>query len=142
MLIAMMMKTTHFLSFCMAICIALLALFSCSSPENKLIGNWVTESVSVSVDSAKAYLPGVDATIASTKAMTFTLHDDHTMTLDIDGYITNAFWLYDKDTKMVSYRLKEEFEQDEYNIGKLEDGKIINNSKLKYGTITSVHVKD
>lgn len=137
-----MMKTSQFLSFYVAIFVAILIVSSCSSPENKLSGNWVTESVSVSVDSAKANLPSVDATIAMTKAMTFTLNDDHTMTLIIDGYTTNAYWLYDKDTKMVSYRLKEEFEQDEYDLGKLEGNKIVNKSDLRYGSITSVHVKD
>ena len=136
------MKTSQFLSFYVAIFVAILIVSSCSSPENKLSGNWVTESVSVSVDSAKANLPSVDATIAMTKAMTFTLNDDHTMTLIIDGYTTNAYWLYDKDTKMVSYRLKEEFEQDEYDLGKLEGNKIVNKSDLRYGSITSVHVKD
>ena len=136
------MKTTQFLSFCAAICIAILAVSSCGSPEGSLEGTWVTESVSVSVDSAKANLSSVDATIAATRSMTFTLEPDHSMTMVIDGYTTKAFWLYDEETEILSYRLKDEFEQDEYTIGRLEDGKIINNSKLKYGTITSVHVKD
>lgn len=136
------MKNSRTSTILIALVLSVMVFFSCSSPEKKLVGTWITDDVSVSVDSTRANLASLDATIASTRNMTFTLNDDHSMTLVIDGYTTNAFWLYNENTGVVTYRLKQEFGQDEYELGTLEGDRIISSSKLKHGTLTSVHKKD
>lgn len=117
-------------------------IVSCGSTEDRLVGTWVTESVTAKVDSSKANLPSIDQSIASTKSTTFILNEDRTMALTIDGYTTDAYWTYDSDDNMISFRLKKEVLTGAIDLGKYKDGKIVYTSSVKHGTITAVYVKE
>jgi hypothetical protein len=119
-----------------------LFIVSCGSAEDKLIGSWSVESVTAKVDSTKANLAVIDQTIASTKTTRFTLNEDHTMALSIDGYTTDAFWTYNADNERVSFRLEAEALNDAIELGKLDGDKIVYTSSVKHGTITAVYIKE
>jgi hypothetical protein len=119
-----------------------LFIASCGSAEDKLIGSWITESVTAKVDSTKANLAVIDQTIASTKTTRFVLNEDHSMALSIDGYTTDAFWTFNEDNDRLSFRLEADALDDAIELGKLEGNKIIYNSSVKHGTITAVYVKE
>jgi hypothetical protein len=119
-----------------------LFIISCGSAEEKLVGSWVTESVTANVDSTKANLAVIDQTIASTKTTRFLLNEDHTMALSIDGYTTDAFWTYNPDNDRVSFRLEAEALNDAIELGKFDGDKIFYTSSVKHGTITAVYVKE
>ena len=132
----------------LTVSIIVLAMFagmiivSCGSAEDKLIGSWKTESVSADVDSTKANLAVIDQTIASTKTTRFTLNEDHSMDLTIDGYTTSAFWTYNADNDRISFRLEADALDDAIELGKLDGNKIIYTSSVKHGTIKAVYVKE
>ena len=135
------MKTIRFLSYFAVIIFAGLMIASCGSAESKLPGTWVTEDVTVSVDSSMANLASIDISIASSKTTTFTLNEDHSMSLSIDGYSTDAFWTYDSDKGIVSFRMEAESIDDPIELGKLDGNKIVYTSNVKHGTITAVYIK-
>jgi len=134
------MKTIRQLSILAVIAFTTLVISSCGSAESKLPGKWITEEVTVSVDSSKANLASIDNAIASSKTTKFTLKEDHSMTLVIDGYTTEAFWTYNSEG-IVAFRLDDEM-GDAIELGKLEGKKIVYTSKVKYGTITAIYVKE
>jgi hypothetical protein len=63
------------------------------------------------------------------------------MALSIDGYTTDAFWRYNSDTKTVFFHLENNI-GNEIELGILEGDNIVYTSKVKYGTITAVYVKE
>ena len=134
------MKTIRQLSILAVIAFTTLVISSCGSAESKLPGKWITEEVTVSVDSSKANLASIDNAIASSKTTKFTLKEDHSMTLIIDGYTTEAFWSYDSEG-ILTFRMDAEL-GDPIELGKLEGNKIVYTSKVKYGTITAIYVKE
>ena len=136
------MKSTRIASVISIVIIAGLILASCGSTEEKLVGTWFTESVTATVDSSKANLASIDNAIASTKTTKFILNEDHSMTLTIDGYTTDAFWTYDDDNGTVSFRLEDNDIGEAINLGKVDGSKILYNSSVKHGIITAVYVKE
>jgi hypothetical protein len=136
------MKKKRTLSIIVLALFAGLFVASCGSAEDKLIGSWVTESVTANVDSTRANLSVIDQTIASTRTTRFVLNEDHSMALSIDGYTTDAFWTYNEDNDRISFRLEADALDDAIELGKLEGSKIIYNSSVKHGTITAVYVKE
>lgn len=136
------MKKNRTVSIIFLALFAGLYIASCGSAEDKLIGSWVTESVTAQVDSTKANLAVIDQTIASTKTTRFVLKEDHSMALTIDGYTTDAFWTYNKENDRISFRLEANALDDAIELGKLEGNKIIYNSSVKHGTIKAVYVKE
>lgn len=122
--------------------IAGMFIVSCGSTEDKLLGTWVTESVSANVDSTQANLASIDQTIASTRTTRFILNEDHSMALTIDGYTTNAFWNFNADTDMITFRLEKDVLDDAIELGKYEGGKILYTSSVKHGTITAVYTRE
>lgn len=128
---------------CMVLAVlAGLIIVSCGSAEDKLVGTWVTESVTARVDSSKANLPSIDQTILSTKTTRFILNEDHSMALSIDGYTTDAFWIFNPDNDRLSFRLEKEALNDAIELGKYDGDKIVYTSSVKHGTITAVYVKE
>jgi len=136
------MKKTHLVSIIVLVILAGLFIISCGSAEEKLVGNWVTESVTANVDSTKANLAVIDQTIATTKTTRFLLSEDHTMALSIDGYTTDAFWTYNPDNDRISFRLEAEALNDAIELGKFDGDKIVYTSSVKHGTITAIYVKE
>jgi hypothetical protein len=135
------MKTFQRLPILTIMAFTVLLISSCGSAESKLPGKWVTEEVTASVDSSKANLASIDHAIASTKTTKFTLNEDHTMTLSIDGYTSEAFWTYDDSDGSISFRMDEEFGEP-IELGKLDGSEILYTSSVKHGTITAVYVKE
>jgi len=136
------MKKTHIIYLTAFAIIAGIFIIGCGSTEDKLVGTWVTESVTAKVDSSKANLPSIDQSIASTKTTTFILNEDHSMALTIDGYTTDAFWTFNADDNMLSFHMEKDFLADAIDLGKYKDGKIVYTSSVKHGTITAVYVKE
>ncbi|MDT8393165.1 MAG: hypothetical protein RQ761_04940 [Bacteroidales bacterium] len=139
------MKKIRTFSVMLAMMLAILLITSCGSPEDNLPGNWVTESVEATVDSTKASaanLASVDMAIASAKTTTFTLNDDHTMVLTIDGYRSDAFWAYNSENNMITFMFEEGDVGDPIELGRLDGNKILYTSSVKNGNITSVYVKE
>ncbi len=136
-----MKRTSIFIAFATGL-LALFILAACGSAEDRLAGTWVTESATAEVDSSMANLQSIDKVIASTKTTTFVLNEDYTMTLTIDGYSTKAFWTYDEDDGMVSFRLEDDPLTQAIELGKFDDGRITYTSKVKHGSITAVYVKE
>ena len=136
-----MKRTSIFIALATGL-MALFLLAACGSTEDRLTGTWITESATAEVDSSMANLQSIDKVIASTKTTTFVLNEDYTMTLTIDGYSTDAFWTYNEDDGMVSFRLESDPLDDAMELGKYEDGKIIYTSKVKHGSITAVYMKE
>jgi len=122
--------------------VAGLLIVSCGSAEDKLIGTWTTESVSTRVDSSNANLQSIDHTIASTKTTRFILNEDHSMSLSIDGYTTDAFWTYNSDNDRISFRLEADAMDDAIELGKMDGDKIKYVSSVKHGTITVFYIKE
>jgi hypothetical protein len=135
------MKKTSFL-YAIAISLAMAFLFSCSSPESRLTGRWITERVDAEIDSVKANLESVDRAIASTHTTKFVLNEDHTMALSIDGFTHDAFWTYNNKTDIISFRLDADKFGDPIELGIYQDDRIVYTSKVKHGSITAVYVKE
>ena len=135
------MKIFRNIIYLAAVIFAGFIITSCSSPEDRIPGTWITESVIVKVDSSKANLASIDQNIASTKTTKFILNEDHTMALSIDAYTTDAIWAYDSDSDIISFRLDVDA-GDAIELGKLEGGKIVYTSSMKHGTLTAVYVKE
>ncbi|MEN8223942.1 MAG: hypothetical protein ABFS05_01165 [Bacteroidota bacterium] len=135
------MKTIKRSSILLILIFTTYILSSCGSAEDKIPGSWITESVTASVDSSQANLASIDMAIASTKTTKFTLNEDHTMTLSIDGYQSEAFWAYHSEDGDISFRMDAEL-GDPIELGKLEGNKIIYTSSVKHGSITAVYVKE
>ncbi len=135
------MKTFRNITYLAAVIFAGFIIASCSSPEDRIPGTWITESVIVKVDSSKAKLVSIDQNIASTKTTKFILNEDHTMALSIDDYTTDAIWTYNSDSDIISFRLDANA-GDAIELGKLEGGKIVYTSSVKHGTLTAVYVKE
>lgn len=136
------MKKTRILTIIAFVILAGLYIVSCGSSEDRLVGNWYTESVTADIDSTKARLDIIDQTMASTKNTTFVLNRDHTMALTIDGYTTSAFWTYDEDNDMVSFRLEAEALDKAIDLGRFDGDKIVYTSSVKHGTITAVYARE
>jgi len=139
------MKNIRLASFLAIIIFTGLLIASCGSTEEKLIGTWTTESVSVSIDSTKAspsQLASIEKAIASAKTTTFILNEDHTMSLKIDGFNSDAYWSFNKENNMVSLRFEEEYQGAAIELGKYVSGDIVYTSDVIHGTLTSVYVKE
>lgn len=136
------MKIVRIISIMVLAVVAGLLIVSCGSAEDKLIGTWTTESVSTRVDSSNANLQSIDHTIASTKTTRFILNEDHSMSLSIDGYTTDAFWTYNSDNDRISFRLEADAMDDAIELGKLDGDKIKYVSSVKHGTITVFYIKE
>jgi len=136
------MKNMRIASITVFVILAGLFIISCGSAEDKLVGTWVTESVTARVDSSKANLPSIDQTIVSTKSTRFILNEDHSMALSIDGYTTDAFWTFNADNDRLSFRLEKEALNDAIELGKFDGDKIVYTSSVKHGTITAVYIKE
>ena len=134
------MKIIRQLSVIAVITFTAFVISSCGSAESKLPGNWITEEVTVSVDSSKANLVSIDNAIASSKTTKFTLHEDHSMTLTIDGYTTEAFWSINSEG-VISFRMDSDID-DPIELGKHEGNKIVYTSNVKHGSITAIYVKE
>lgn len=138
----MKMKTTRIIFLTAFAILAGMFIISCGSTEDRLVGTWVTESVTANVDSTYANLASIDQTIASTKTTKFILNEDHSMALTIDGYSTDAFWTFNGDSDMITFRLEKDALDSSIELGKYDDGKIVYTSSLKHGTITAIYVKE
>ena len=136
------MKSIRILALFLFAATAGVFVISCGSAEDKLVGTWVTESVTANVDSTKVNLQSIDQTLASTKTTRFILNEDHTMALSIDGYTTDAYWTYNSGSDMVSFRLEAEVLENAIELGKFTGGKIVYTSSVKNGTITAVYIKE
>lgn len=136
------MKSIRISGLIVFIALAGLFIISCGSTEDKLIGTWVTESVVANVDTSLANMESIDLNIASTKTTRFILNEDHSMSLSIDGYTTDAFWTFNSDNDRVSFRLEADGLDNAIELGKFNSGKIIYTSSVKHGTITAVYVKE
>lgn len=139
------MKTIQPLSTVLAVILTIFMISSCGSAEEKLPGNWVTETVSASIDSTKASaatLASIDKAVASAKTTIFTLKEDHSMELSIDGYTSKAFWSFDEDEKLITFLFDQKNVGEPIELGKLEGKKITYTSKVKNGTITAVYMKE
>ncbi|RLD32763.1 MAG: hypothetical protein DRI97_00535 [Bacteroidetes bacterium] len=136
------MKIVRIISIMVLAVVAGLLIVSCGSAEDKLIGTWTTESVSTRVDSSNANLQSIDHTIASTKTTRFILNEDHSMSLSIDGYTTDAFWTYNSDNDRISFRLEADAMDDAIELGKMDGDKIKYVSSVKHGTITVFYIKE
>lgn len=135
------MKTFRNIICLAAVIFAGFFITSCTSPEDNIPGTWITESVTVKIDSSMANLEIIDQNIASTKTTKFILNEDHTMALSIDSYTTDAIWTYNSDSDIISFRL-DATGGDDIELGKLEGGKITYTSSVKHGTLTAVYVKE
>ena len=93
------------------------------------------------MDSSQANLASIDHAIASSKTTKFTLNEDHSMSLIIDGYTTDAFWAYESNEGMLTFRMDAEFGEP-ITLGKLDGNKIVYTSDVKHGTITAIYVKE
>jgi hypothetical protein len=138
----MKMKKLRILSLAALAMILGALIVSCGSTEDRLVGTWVTESVTAKVDSSKANLASIDQSIASTRTTTFILNEDRSMALTIDGYTTDAYWTYNPDDNMLSFRLKKDVLTGAIDLGKYRDGKIVYTSSIKHGTITAVYIRE
>ena len=138
----MNMKNIRIISLIALAVITGLFIVSCGSTEDKLVGTWITESVTANVDSAYANLASIDQSIASTKTTKFILNEDHSMALTIDGYTTDAFWTFSSDSDMITFRLEKDALDDAIELGKYKDGKIVYTSSVKHGTITAIYTRE
>ena len=105
------MKNIRFLSLMAMVLIVAGFIASCGSPESRLPGTWVTLSASADIDSTKATVNTytvVDNALESALTTRFVLNEDHSMALSIDGFESDAFWAYDEETGMVSFRFEME----------------------------------
>ena len=136
------MKSIRIASLITFAVIAGFFIISCGSTEEKLIGTWHTESVTADIDSTKANLTVIDQTIASTKTTRFILNEDHSMSLSIDGYTTDAFWTYNSDNDRLSFRLEADALNDAIELGKFDGSKIVYTSSVKHGNITAIYIKE
>jgi hypothetical protein len=118
---------------------------SCGSVEDKLPGNWITESVSPNIDSVKASpsdLAKIEHAINSQKTIKFTLNEDHSMILNIDGYNSEAIWSLEDSDDMINFRFKESSVSDAITLGEYKKGKIVYTSEVIHGTLTTVYIKE
>ena len=140
-----MMKIFRALFIVFAALSANLLISSCGAPEDNIPGQWITESVEANIDSTKASaasLASIDKAVATAKTTTFTLKEDHSMVLTIDGYRSEAFWSYDEEDGMITFLFEAGKVENPIELGKLEGDKIIYTSSVKHGNITSVYVKE
>lgn len=139
------MKTLQSISAVLAAFLIVFMISSCGSAEEKLPGSWKTESVTASIDSTQASaatLASIDKAVASAKTTVFTLKEDHSMELSIDGYTSKAFWSFNEDEKLITFLFDQQSKGQPIELGKLEGKKITYTSKVKNGTITAVYVKE
>ncbi len=139
------MKNTRFLSLMAMLLIMAGFIASCGSPEGRLPGTWVTVSATADIDSTKATVNTytvVDNALESARTTRFVLNEDHSMALSIDGFESDAFWAYDEETEVVSFRFEMEATGDAIELGKLDGSQIIYTSKVKNGTITTIYEKE
>lgn len=139
------MKSIRSIIIVFATLLASAMISSCGSHQDNIPGKWVAESVEASIDSTKASaanLASVDRAIASAKTTTFTLNEDHSMVLSIDGYSSDAFWSYNDNDGMITFLFEAGKVDDPIELGKLEGDKIIYTSSVKHGNITVVYMKE
>jgi hypothetical protein len=136
------MKTIRTALIILLVSFSAYMITSCSSGESSLPGTWITESVTVDVDSTLANMASIDQSIVTSKTTKFTLNEDHTMALSIGGYDTDAFWSFDSETDIVSFRLDDKEVGEAIELGKLDGGDIVYTSAVKHGTITAIYVKE
>lgn len=125
--------------------LAIISISSCGSTEDKLVGTWVTENITADIDStlaSPADLAKIEHAINSQRTVKFTLNEDHSMSLNIDGYHSDAIWSFKKSDDLIKFRFDEESIGDEIELGKYEKGEIIYTSKVIHGILTTVYVKE
>jgi len=127
------------------IMLASFIISSCGPTEDKLIGSWSTESVVADIDSTKAspsQLAMIENAINSQKTVQFVLNEDHSMTLTIDGYKSEAIWTFDKTENKISFRFDKTSVGDAIELGRYEGGEIIYTSDVIHGMLTTVYIKE
>jgi len=125
--------------------LAIIIISSCGSTEEKLTGSWITESVVADIDSTKASpsdLAKIEHAINSQKTVQFVLNEDHSMTLTIDGYQSEAIWSFSDKDNTVSFRFDQASVGDAIELGKYESGDIVYTSKVIHGMLTTVYIKE
>ena len=127
-----------------ALLIAVL-IVGCGSTEEKLVGTWVAESVDASIDSTAANpsdLAKIEHAINTQKTISFTLNEDHSMSLTIDNYVSEAIWSFDSDSDAIKFRFKDSDIDDFIDLGTYDGGEILYTSGVIHGTLTTVYVKE
>ena len=127
------------------IILATFIISSCGPTEDKLIGSWTTESVVADIDSTMATpseLAKIEHAINSQKTVQFVLNEDHSMTLTIDGYKSEAIWSFNNSDDIVSFRFENASVGDNIELGKYESGNIIYTSEVIHGMLTTVYIKE
>jgi len=138
------MKINKQISFLIIILFAGFIMVSCGSSEDKIPGSWIAESVTPAIDSSLASpsdLAKIEHAINSQKTIKFTLNEDHSMSLNIDAYVSEAIWTFNDEDNMVTFRFKESSVGDDIELGEYKKRKIVYTSEVIHGTLTTIYVK-
>jgi hypothetical protein len=117
-------------------------LVSCgSNPEKELLGTWKVENVQTDFNE-KEVTPEMLAQVVDMQKQTyFRFMSDSVMVIISSNNTHEANWTYNEEENMIMYFF-EGMETRPFELGKLVDDKIIQESETALGKITTIYRKD
>lgn len=119
-----------------------MVIFSCSSPETKLVGVWIVSDVEIDADTAKFGKEKIEQAVKMQKSVNFEIFEDKSMNIISGDGTYPGKWSFNKESDEIFVRLDGTPLSDSIKIGKLSKGKIINKEKADAGWVTVTYVKE
>ncbi len=131
------MKKTLFLFFIMTIA----GLLACSSDtKTKMIGTWRAADVKTEFDEQRVSPQMLQQVVEMEKQVFFKFLNDSIMHINTLDHTNRAFWFYDEENGMITYRFIEPGSATN-DLGMYMNGKITSESETALGKITIVYEK-
>ena len=117
-------------------------LGSCgSSPEAKLIGTWKVVDVQTDFNELEVTPEMLSQVVEMQKQTYFRIVDDSTMVIISNSDTHEANWTFDTESNEISYYF-EGMNTSINLLGKLMEGKVVNETQTPVGSMTIVYAKE
>lgn len=121
---------------------SVLIIGSCGgSPEAKMIGTWKVDDVQTDFNEMEVTPEMLSQVVEMQKQTYFRIVDDSTMVIISNNNTHEAKWQFNAESNEISYFF-EGMESSLNVLGKLIEGKVVNESETPLGTMTIVYAKE
>jgi hypothetical protein len=122
--------------------LSLLILYSCSSdPSKKLIGTWKAVDVQTEFNESDVTPEMLKQVVEREKKTYFRIVDDSTLVIITSNNTHEARWVFDDENDEITYFF-EGMETDPNKLGKLEEDRIVMETKTPIGRIIKVYERE
>lgn len=122
--------------------LSVLILGSCgSSPEAKMSGTWKVVDVQTDFNEMEVTPEMLSQVVEMQKQTYFRIVDDSTMVIISNSNTHEAKWTFDAESNEISYFF-EGMSSNPNLLGKLQEGKVVNETETPLGAMTIVYAKE